>query len=1216
LSYLLGILGRDRSSAATWRYNLSMPLIHSPASSALAGARSWAGHEHELAAAVLLAAHVLAEEPVRWLRLPDDDAVPEDVKLQVDAPVDDIVVALRGGGTAWVQARRTLTGRAGGPTALSGVVKQWAAQDAAAALDPVRDRVVGVSAELKGVAADAAKELDRLRRHQPGRATAGQRKARQAVEAHVGPPADAGRILACGVLHEIDAAAEHARDRVDAERLLERHVVVDSQGRLAWLALESALGHTAPERGGLDRRRLLEAVAAVCDLRIPRPGSRMAADLAEREHRCRTMRHARRLAFAGLRQGAAPVERDRADAGVRATTVASDTARDGGDEEPRLGSEPAVLARHHGRLLLCGLPGAGKSTALADIAADMAGDPAGPVPLTVGARTLLAALRDAPARSALLSCAFAAAPAGERTLLKQVADEAIQNGRAAVLVDALDECDDPQAVLRGICQVLEDGDPGVEAVIATRDVHLAESLSTTRWAAAELLPPLWPQNLAREVLVTAAQARGMEDPQSWVDLRLGWTLERFDQIEALNRTPLLVVLVAQVCAVRDQAALPTTPAEVLCDVVQVLIEDWEAAKPDDRVDVGLPGTHAIAALHLAFRTIGTAVLDGNDAADAIRSALAGRLAVELDAKPAVARAAAEAALRFWDRCGVFVVDAATQCVVPRARQLAELAAALDMLDVAPEDLSARVSTIALEPTSSEVMRFAAGLSDAARTAAMTGAAASGDVGAILRAARLPASDHDDAAAGLADAAAAAALRENDPAAALELAIAAADLAATPSVAALIDDWPLAGQRILLAARMALRASADEIAPFVALLELDDIERSGEDELWAALGPHLHFSATVVDVAPRMLSADPSWGPRLVERLERLSIVDAGRLQDVLTAHGHGELVRQAVERDTAKATAEVDFEHSTAGMHAAERQILEWIAEAAPPGALNVRQRRGLRELAALWSALRIAHAPAFEPAGLLQRHPHLARAVIELALHLLGQDPALLAAQAATVLEQWTGVEPPLAKDVLYLHDGEVPSLADWDAIENKRAAEQLLIDALALGRWLPSLATAMLLTAPVSPERAEQLQARIPDLPRAQQRTQLAMVASWWRRSIAALDELLADADPAVRRGAARMLVFLASRGDESRRVAALADDPDDGVRAAMLEAMAGQAPTPESRAPLEAADWSPRPWLCLRCEYDNTPGDEACKHCHIVGADTARQLKRVLGPAAAAA
>jgi hypothetical protein len=186
---------------------------------------------------------------------------------------------------------------------------------------------------------------------------------------------------------------------------------------------------------------------------------------------------------------------------------------------------------------------------------------------------------------------------------------------------------------------------------------------------------------------------------------------------------------------------------------------------------------------------------------------------------------------------------------------------------------------------------------------------------------------------------------------------------------------------------------------------------------------------------------------------------------------------------------------------------------------------------------------------------------------------------------------------------------LADWDVIEDKRGAEELLIDALAIGRWLPHIATAMLLSAPISPERAEQLQTQIGELPRARQRAQMAMIVSSWRNSTAVLDELLADEDPAVRRGAVRMLVWLAFRGDESHRVAALADDPD-GVRAAMLQAMADAAPTTESRAPLEAVDWTPRQWRCLVCEHDNPAGTAGCDRCRIIGADTARHLDAVVG------
>lgn len=1179
-----------------------------PAAGALAGARAWAGSEHELAVAAVLAAHVLAEQPVRWLDLPDADAVPLDVRLQVDRPVDDIAVALSGGGQALVQARRTLTGRTTGPTSLAAVVVQWAAEDAARPLDPAHDRVVGVAERLSGLAVVAAEELARSRLHDPGAATDRQEQAIAAVVSAIGRPADVVRVLACGVLHRLDALAEHGPDRLGAERLLEARVVAEGQGRRAWQALHVELAALARRRAGLDRRRLLQIVAQVCDLRVPRVGSRAAADHSEFEHRRRVAAGAEILTFAGLRAGVPALDRGKADAGVRAVEGASPLVEPS-TEDIRRGIEPAVLARRHGRVLLCGLPGAGKSTALLDIAADMASDPDGPLPLIVSARALLGALAH-PARAALLERAVDDAPIAEVAGLRTAADAALVDGRAAILVDGLDECDDPHAVLRAILDVLRDAHGAVETVVATRNSLLADAATITGWPAVQLVPPLWPSVLARQVLAVAAATNNqVGNTDDWVKVRLAWVEDRLEEAPELGRTPLLVVLISHLRAGREDDTLPHAPAAVLRDALATLVDAWESAKPDDRIEVsGLAGAQARAALELAMRVIGSAVLTGCDAYDDLRNHLASRIASELDLRPLVAHAAATSALAFWDRCGVFVLDAARQRVVPRARQLAELAQALDVLERPVDHVRAWASAVALDASSADVLRLTAGLSAEAREAATLAAADEGLPATILRVAQLagPCELSERAARRLGEAAALAAREDDDQARALDLAVVAVDLATTPDVAALVENWPQTGQRAMLLARAALRAGSADYGALRALVARRDIERVAENDVWAQLMPELHFSATFVEAAARLVDLEPSLGPHLVGRLRDLTITDAERLGKVLERHGHGALVRSALAGDaTADQTARVDHERLMTAMHAANRTIIDWISQLAAPAALDQRGRRGLEQLAGLWSGLRIARAPAFEPAGVLEHRPELARKIVDLAARLFGADLGVLAAQAAEVIDAWQDDAPPMPMDVVQVTEHKVPALDAWTDVEKPETAQDLLIDAMAVGRWLPETAFAMLATAPVGPDRVAELHRRLPTLPAARQRFRLATLLCWWQRSTALLDDLLDDEDPATRRGAVRWLVFLASISDEKDRVAHGADDPDDGVRTAMLQNMATHPLRESSGQALRAADWSPRPWRCLWCEHDNPAGCDSCEHCRVVDGDARRAL-----------
>lgn len=1178
-----------------------------PAAGALAGARAWAGGLHELGAAAVIAAHVLAAEGLPWLDLPLADAVPLDLRLQVDAAVDDVCTRLSGGGHAWFQARRTLSTRSTGPTALAAVVAQWAALDSRRSLDPECDRVVGLAERYQGRVAAAEQALRRGRFHEPGASTDAHRRALTAMRDAITGSAAADRVLACGVLHRLATLDGAGADRIAVERLLEARVVADGQGRRAWRALQDALGDVARLRAGLDRRQLLEILAEDCDLRSPRPGSAAAGDLAELAHRHRLVERAAHLSFAGLRAGVTPVERRRADAGVRAIEGVPPDSED----DPHSGKTPAVLIRVHGRLVLTGLPGAGKSTAMGDIAADIAQDLDATLPLLVTARAVLAALSTAPPRAALLDCATADAPASERDSLRAALDAALAEGRAAVLIDALDECADPYSVLRAAIEVLDAAGASSEAVVATREGLALDAARLTGWPAARLQAPLWPIALAREVLAATAAAERISGAEDWVNRRTAWVEDWLQSATQLAQTPLLVVLLAQLRAARDDDALPVSPAELLREAMWALVDRWESAKPDERLRVGgLQTGDARQALLAAFNVIGATLRNGDADAERVSGRVAEALVSGLGLAPLAARAAARDALVFWDRCGVFVLDEQRGRLAARARQLAELAAALGIVD-GPNPAAWAAAHIGDE-ADAEVLRLAASLSKDVRDAAIRAAAADGSAGAVLRAARIAAESTVSPHAGELGHAAAAAAPGAGPGASLELALAAAQLADTAAFEALVESWPQPRQRTLLAARRTLTTDDRNLDALRALVALSGVERDGSNDIWALLGPNVHFSAAVVDAAECLLAADPGSAPALADRLADVSISDAGRLFRLLQQHGHEALAAAATRSEAALDDASaVDHDRLMADMYATQRTLLTWLAELAEPTVLTMRQRRGLSELASLWTALRIDSAPAFEPTGVLAHEPDLVREIVELAARLHPGELRVIAAEARVVLDAWTDAMPPDAMEVVRHAAGPRPSLATWRAIDDRARAQAVLLDGLGVGRWLPDLCFAILATTPVDAARVTELRNLLPQLTVADQRSRLASLLCWWQQSTELLDELAAATDPAVRRGAMRWLAILASTADEKERVARAADDPDDGVRRALLLAMAAPPLRNVTREALEAADWRPRPWRCLRCDHDNRAGQTGCERCNVVDGDARGALGALTSP-----
>ena len=138
-------------------------------------------------------------------------------------------------------------------------------------------------------------------------------------------------------------------------------------------------------------------------------------------------------------------------------------------------------ARRWPRMLLTGLPGMGKSTALEQLAARWAADDDAPIPVLVALRDLA---RRHPRRSTditlpvLIEAATAAAPEQERAALRRALERAAASGDAVLLLDGLDECQDRRAgVADGLAAVAAELPDGTGRVLATCDSGLAAAES-------------------------------------------------------------------------------------------------------------------------------------------------------------------------------------------------------------------------------------------------------------------------------------------------------------------------------------------------------------------------------------------------------------------------------------------------------------------------------------------------------------------------------------------------------------------------------------------------------------------------------------------------------------------------------------------------------------------------------------------------------------------
>lgn len=326
-----------------------------PTAGPVGGASGDAGVEFRRAVAAYAVVHALAGEPLAGLAIPLELSHVASVAVETDEQADDVRVRLTSGCVAQIQAKLTL--RAGKP--LETAVKQWS-QAAQAGLDPERDRVVIVAASISGPIQLLARVLDRLRTDEPGALTKGEQEQLHKI-ATLTPELtihQRDRMLRCAVITKLEVVEEDSTTTAAARALL-RQVVEATQTSRAWRVLVHHAGRVGRLRGGFAVEgwvRLLEqdGIEVLAGSTPAREAALMAQSLDRYREQIR-----RRGTYVDLRplgSDVAPIPLAEMDAEVNCSEPGGDTR----DTEPLAWS---LLRRR--RILLTGLPGGGKSTAVA-----------------------------------------------------------------------------------------------------------------------------------------------------------------------------------------------------------------------------------------------------------------------------------------------------------------------------------------------------------------------------------------------------------------------------------------------------------------------------------------------------------------------------------------------------------------------------------------------------------------------------------------------------------------------------------------------------------------------------------------------------------------------------------------------------------------------------------------------------------------------------------
>lgn len=228
------------------------------------GAGNEAGSGFRAGAAAYVAVHILRGQGFADLELGEGNAVPVSMTLEADAAVDDLVVELACGGSAYLQAKTRLDFGRTADSSMAAVVEQWLALANERVLDSDLDRLVAAAADGSGAIRHLQRALRRRRRQIAGPPSLEEEQALERLEVLLASvdPASRKLILDCAVvwladLEEADGLASRL-----GQALLEPGVVARDQGARAWSVLREHARELARRRYGATPQDLMSVLAA------------------------------------------------------------------------------------------------------------------------------------------------------------------------------------------------------------------------------------------------------------------------------------------------------------------------------------------------------------------------------------------------------------------------------------------------------------------------------------------------------------------------------------------------------------------------------------------------------------------------------------------------------------------------------------------------------------------------------------------------------------------------------------------------------------------------------------------------------------------------------------------------------------------------------------------------------------------------------------------
>ncbi|HUL72245.1 MAG TPA: NACHT domain-containing protein [Vicinamibacterales bacterium] len=1179
---------------------------------ALGGAADELGGDLRASVAAWAVSFGLAGRPLPIGELPQDESsVPAAVRLETDAPVDDIQIDLRGGGRLFVQVKSSLSVSRSDPTFVS-VLGQFSAAVKELHLDIGRDRLVLAVGRKTGPLDALFHAWQRSKTSLAGQPTGQQRKALALVDELTPTLSELER----DILRKVSCGVEFSTNsEIAAQSVLASAVVAPSDTARAFRELKAISRDLAKYRLGL---RIEEWAERLVRSKINLTCDPNGSDAARWEARRRAVRRyradlVRRVITLDLRPLGAAVPPMRHRLGGFRVQEVNRSSKSSRDE-----SALDVAARRRGRILLLGLPGSGKSTALRYLGAEWARDLDAPLPVLVSLRDFVQLLATQHPFDAFIRAALLNVRAFDRPLLTEEFRLRAADGRIAFLFDALDETREARfRVVQATEHVLRELHRDATVVLTTRDSGYAAA-STLKMEQFRLRPFRTPEYTLRRILQSFATKHRLPEDQSsrWINDRLSWIESALERDHDLAETPLGGILLALLAAEPTRHALPRGRAKTLSAVVDGVVERWELSQRQllSEIQVGaLRATEAAAGLKESFAQIGYAILHRSDVtAHDVRSDLAVWLRDRWALSAGQADSTGREMFAFWDEAGIFIASEATETVTARIQLLAEIGAARYIASLEPAAIPHEIHRFASSEVLFEVASLAAGLSEHASSALVTFCTSQAQVKWDLKAAKhlRDGSAHPQSAIDVAEALArdakGAANEDERWDAAKTVALLPLSLAFKRNLLKQFKDL-LSDERHLIAEAMCEASECSPISEPAAVLQgVRRTLRPGKDSIRRGklliLPEDDDVGDLLVYITEHVLPHRPEIADAVVEAGDHGSSRLWERLDAALTRIGRSDIVASR-NRNLYKSFEEMGRSFET--MQRDWLRFLSIIGDLAPAKPLSFRESWRLDELVDFFATLRVCTSEAGAISSALYYSEEDVRSLVRLASTLGRFNAAVLAAESRIAI----ALEERRRSTTLLCEGGNRRELRNWEDAEGNSI--DVAIDLVGGTSWLSRIASEALARcqSPGVSDRIEKVLGEIRPINKLHAGSAIIDLgdevgdrAIKWQQST----------DPFTRQLAAWWFAHQESDATGEHVERALTDS-DRGVRVAAVRGLRRRTLPEALRTRLQAlaSHDAPVGYVCMHCGTVNPAESMSCTKCNIVGPELETEVQKVVDP-----